>query len=184
MKSFLLSVLFLVLCGGLFYVSKQKWGIESNVPEGVQVLNNIEKKGVPDFELKDMEGNLVKLSDYSDKVIILNFWASWCEPCVDEFPTLLKLIKHFKGDMVLLAVSADYTYSDMENFIKAFDVNDQSIKILWDKDKKIAKTFGTTILPETYVLGHNLKLIRKIVGVDKWFSKEALEFFTDIIKAQ
>ena len=131
-----------------------------------------------------MQGNLVKLSDFKDKVVILNFWASWCEPCVDEFPTLIKLIKHFKGDMVLVAVSADHTYSDMQNFIKAFDVNNPYIKILWDKDKKTAKSFGTTILPETYVLGHNLKVLRKIVVVDKWFSNEALEFFTSVVKSQ
>ena len=183
-KSIVISILFLALCGGLFYVSKQRWGIESNVPEGVKVLNDIEKTGVPDFELKDLEGNLVKLSDFSDKVIILNFWASWCEPCVAEFPTLIKLIKHFKGDMVLIAVSADHTYSDMNNFIKAFDVKDPFIKILWDKEKKVAKSFGTQILPETYVLGHNLKVLRKIVGVDKWFSSEALEFFESIVKSQ
>ena len=114
---FILTIAFLVFCSGLFYYSKQRWGIESNVPEEVQVLNQIEKKGVPEFELKDLDGNKVSLSDYKDKVVLINFWASWCEPCVDEFPTLIKLIKHFKGEMVLLAISADYTESDMNNFI-------------------------------------------------------------------
>ncbi len=184
MKSILLTIIFLVFCGGLYYASKQKWGIESNVPEGVKVLNEIEKTGVPQFELEDLTGKKVKLKDYADKVVLINFWASWCEPCVDEFPTLIKLIKHFKGEMVLLAVSADYTESDMKNFIKAFDIDDPFIKVMWDKDKTVATSFGTKILPETYVLGHNLKLERKIIGVDQWFSTEALEFFQAIIDAQ
>lgn len=178
----LVSFVFLTLCFSLFYISKQKWGIESNVPEDVKVLNEIEQKGVPMFELEDLNGEMVKLKEFNGKLVIINFWASWCQPCVDEFPTLLKLIKHFDGKVVLIAISADYTREDMTNFLKAFDVSSPFIKVLWDKDKKIAQSYGTEILPETYILDGQLKMIRKIVGVDKWYNKEAIGFFEDLVK--
>ena len=180
LKGFI-SIIFLVLCLGLFYFSNQRWGIESNVPKDVKVLNDIESKGVPNFELEDLDGNLVKLTDFKGRLVIINFWASWCQPCVDEFPTLLKLIKHFKGEVVLVAISADYTREDMTNFLRAFDVKSPFIKILWDKEKKIATSYGTEILPETYILDSQMKLIRKIVGVDKWYNEEAIGFFEELV---
>ena len=63
-------------------------------PEGTLKLNEMEKTGVPDFTLKDLEGKDVTLSAYKGKVVIVNFWASWCEPCVKEFPSLIRLAEH------------------------------------------------------------------------------------------
>ncbi len=184
MKKLLVSLGFVALCVSLYFWSTKKWGVTTNIPAGIKVLNDIEKNGVPKFTLKDIHGDTVSLEDFADKVVILNFWASWCEPCVDEFPTLIKLIKHFKGKIVLIAISADHTESDMNNFIRAFDVKDPFIKVLWDKEKTVASSYGTKILPETYVLGHNFKVLRKIIGVDKWYTNEAILFFESIVNDQ
>ena len=153
-------------------------------PPGTKILNEMEKSGVPDFSLNDLSGQPVKLSQFSDKIVIVNFWASWCEPCVEEFPSLLSLIDHFKGQVILLAISADFEKVDLENFLKAFDAKDPSLYVMWDKDQEVAKLFGTEVLPESYIVGRERVLVRKIAGVDNWYTPDAIEFFNTLVSAQ
>lgn len=156
----------------------------SRPPEGTQKLNQMEQEGVPDFSLEDLKGQRVELADYKNKIVILSFWASWCEPCVEEFPSLINLIKEMKGDVVLLAVSADHTLESLLAFIKAFDASDENIKIMWDKNQEIAQLYGTEVLPESYILGYQNKIIRKIAGVDKWDSPQAISFFKELVETK
>lgn len=149
-------------------------------PKSSQILNEMEKSGAPDFELVDIEGKTVKLSDYRGKLVLINFWASWCEPCITEFPSILKLIEAMKGELILLAVSADYEREDIEPFLKAFDVEGPHIKVMWDQDQVVAKKFGTFKLPESYIIGKEGELIRKVAGVEDWASPEALEYFNEL----
>ena len=153
----------------------------SRPPKGTQKLNQMEKEGAPDFSLKDLKGEKVQLSKLKDKIVIVSFWASWCEPCVEEFPSLVHLIQVFKGDVVLLAVSADNTIEELRAFIKAFEVDNPNIKVMWDRDQKVASLYGTEVLPESYILGYGNTLIRKIVGVDKWDTAQAIEYFREIV---
>lgn len=150
--------------------------------EGTQKLNKFEIEGVPDFKLLDLKGKEVSLSDFKDKAVIVNFWASWCDPCVQEFPSLLKLIAHFKGEVVIVAISADRTKKDIEDFLKVFKATDPNLVILWDKDQAVAKKFGTSVLPESYILGKNTRFIRKIAGIDDWYNPQAIHFFEELIK--
>ena len=150
--------------------------------EGTQKLNVFEKEGVPGFTLKDLSGKEVSLSDFKGKAVIVNFWASWCDPCVEEFPSMIKLVKHFKGEVVIIAISADNTKEDIEDFLKAFKAYDPSLVVLWDKEQLVAKKFGTAVLPESYILGKNNRFIRKIAGIDDWYSPQAINFFEELIK--
>lgn len=151
----------------------------SRPSESVIRLNEIEKNGVPDFTLTDVAGETVHLSDFKDRMVIINFWASWCNPCIEEFPSLISLINKYKGKIVLLAISGDNTESDLLSFLKAFHVKSPHIKVMWDKDLKVAGLYGTKVLPESYILGPNQQLIRKVAGVDKWDSSDALSFFEE-----
>ncbi len=153
----------------------------SRPPPGTQKLNEMEVEGVPDFSIEDLDGNRVELSDFKNKIVILSFWASWCEPCVQEFPSLVNLIKEMKGDVLLLAISADHTLEALQAFIKAFDAKDPNIKIMWDKSQRVAGLYGTEILPESYILGYQNKVIRKIAGVDKWDGPQAISFFKELV---
>lgn len=151
-------------------------------PLSSQILERLEKKGMPDFSLTDLDGDKISLSKYHDKVVILNFWASWCDPCVAEFPSLVKLVQHYKGRLVLIGVSADYSLSDIQLFLKTFKASHQpNVYIIWDKDEKLAKRYGTFRLPESYVIGPNGRLIRKIAGVENWASSDAYAFFDDLL---
>ena len=113
--------------------------------------------------------------------MIINFWASWCDPCVEEFPSFLKLLDHFKGRIKILAISADNNKEDIETFIKAFNGNSENLIVMWDKEQKVAKSFGTRILPESYIIGLNNKFVRKVTGIDNWYTPQAIEFFENLL---
>ena len=153
-------------------------------PMASQILNDMEKNGVPDFELEDITGKNIALKDYRGKVVLLNFWASWCEPCIQEFPSMIKLIEEMKGDVILLAVSADYERADIDPFLKAFKVKSEHIKIMWDKDQNVAKQYGTFKLPESYLIGKNGELVRKVAGIEDWATPEAFEYFQMLIEGK
>ena len=73
----------------------------------------------PDFELKDPDGKLVRLSDFRGKFVFLNFWATWCEPCVDEMPAMMTLNETLKDrDFHMLAVSVDTSWEVIEEFLR------------------------------------------------------------------
>lgn len=144
---------------------------------------------VPDVTFLDLEGNEVSLKEYKDKVILLNFWASWCVPCQKEFPDLIRLIAKLGGDAVLLAVSNDSNKKDITKFINRMKrhkdnkglVFNENIIILWDKDKKITQNIFSTIkLPETIIISpakgnHEQKMVKKITGADiDWLSDEMI----------
>lgn len=151
-------------------------------PESHLILNEIEKKGVPAVVTKTIDGRDITLDEFKGKIVILNFWASWCEPCVAEFPSLQNLIREFKGEIIMLAISGDFEETDIRVFLKAFKVQDPHIHVIWDQNQKIAKEFGTFKLPESYVIGKGGELIRKISGVDKWDTPEALAFFKSLVE--
>lgn len=150
-------------------------------PMGTVILNKMDEKGVPDVNFIDLAGETHRLSDYKGKIIILNFWASWCDPCVAEFPSLLNLIKKYNEDLVLIALSADTNEKDLNGFLKAFEAKAPNLVVSWDKDKSLAETFGTKVLPESYIIGPNRELIRKIAGVDDWYTPEAIAYFKELI---
>jgi cytochrome c biogenesis protein CcmG, thiol:disulfide interchange protein DsbE len=179
------TLVVLVIAGGLFFGWAKYHDFLNRgrqAPESVKFLNNLEKNGVPDFNLKDIDGREVSLTKFRGKLVVLNFWASWCDPCVSEFPSLLKLIDHFKGQILFLGVSGDYELVDVRKFLQLFKVKDPSIYIVWDKDLDLAKKYGTYRLPESYIIGVDGKLIRKVVGVDNWASANAIDYFADLLK--
>lgn len=142
-------------------------------------LNQLETDGVPDFTLPDLNGKPVSLRQFKGRPVLLNLWASWCAPCVKEFPSLKRLVEHFKGKLVVLAVSQDHSREDLDSFIKTFGVVPEDFVIVWDKDKVTGQLFGTDQLPETYILTKEQKLLRKIAGEQAWDDPMAVQFFAD-----
>jgi cytochrome c biogenesis protein CcmG, thiol:disulfide interchange protein DsbE len=137
-----------------------------------------------DFSLT-INGKPMKLSDYRGKVVVLNFWASWCPPCVAEAPSLNKLQEYIQGkDATLLGVSVDEDSGKYEKFLKDFQVNfptwrDPNVK---DNKSNIVQGYGTELLPETYIIDRRGKIARKLVGEQKWDSPEMLEYFDAMLK--
>ncbi len=114
----------------------------------------------------------------------MNFWASWCNPCVEEFPSMVKLVKEFKGDVVILAISEDDQTDDIKVFTKAMGLPEPHFEVVWDKDKRSMKDYGVEKLPESFLVGRDGKLIRKVLGIDNWSSDDALAYFKMLVAGQ
>lgn len=125
-----------------------------------------------DFELTTMGGEKVKLSNLRDKTVFLNFWATWCPPCVEEMPSLRRLQAKLKDDpnFVFLAVSTDEEW----NVVRRFFAKDPApFTVLLDPKGGLARRYGTTKFPETYVI-HDGLLVGHIIGPrdwDDWFAE-------------
>jgi len=144
-------------------------------------LNQLERDGVPEITLPGLDGKDISLSQFEGKAVLVNLWASWCAPCVKEIPSLKGLVEHFKGELVVLAVSQDHSREDLDSFVKAFGGVPKDFVIVWDRDKKVGEMLGTEQLPETYILNRKHKLVRKVAGEQVWNEPMALEFFKEAL---
>lgn len=123
----------------------------------------------PDFTFKDSNGKSRSLKEFKGKIIILNFWASWCPPCIKEFPHFLRAAKEFKDDVIFIAVSSDLNAEAMNTFVNKQKIDAQSANIFTtlDSDQKITKTlFQTYRLPETILIDRAQTMRTKIIGAN------------------
>ena len=134
---------------------------------------------VPDFTLPDLAGKQVRLGDYRGKVVILNFWGTFCPPCVEEMPSLEKLYRALRAKgLEVVAVSVDESVSDIEAFRDRFGL---SFLILHDKDARVAKAYQTFKYPETYVVDRDGKLVSKAIGAVDWIDPPLIHRFVGLL---
>lgn len=120
----------------------------------------------------------VALHDYKGKVVVLNFWATWCPPCVEEMPSLVELQKRVKDkDITVLAVSTDVDEGAYRKFIKDHNVDLLTVR---DPDQKANSLYGTYKFPETFVIDKNGVLRRKFIGAVNWTDPEVVEYLTSL----
>jgi len=147
-------------------------------PHYRQGESSLAGKTAQDFSLT-LNGKQTKLSDLHGKVVVLNFWASWCGPCVEETPGLNSLQQRISSrNGVVLGVSIDEDESAYDKFIR-----DQHVSFLTYRDpsKQIATDYGTSMWPETYIIDRKGKILRKIIGPQDWNSPEMTAYFDAIL---
>ena len=122
-----------------------------------------QEKKAPDFSLKSVDGKIVKLSDYKNKVVIIDFWATWCPPCRRGIPDLIALQKEFKKDLVVLGISLDTdTKGDVPAFVKDYGIN---YPIVYG-DNATAKLFGgVSGIPTSFLIDKKGNIVDKNVGL-------------------
>jgi cytochrome c biogenesis protein CcmG, thiol:disulfide interchange protein DsbE len=150
------------------------------LPHYRQGESSIAGKTAEDFSM-DLNGRPAHLSDLHGKVVVLNFWASWCGPCIEETPGLIALqqrIASRRGEV--LGVSIDEDGGAYERFLREKGINFPTYR---DPSKKIAADYGTSMWPETYIIDRKGKILRKIIGPQDWNSPEMTAYF-DAVLAQ
>lgn len=121
-------------------------------------------KQAPHFTLQTLDGEIVRLSDFKGKVVILDFWASWCHACEQAAPVLEKIYQKYKnGEFVLIGITMDSGFSAEENVLTFVKEHNQTYPILWD-DKKTGKAYKVNRIPTTYILDRNHIVVEKLVG--------------------
>jgi len=123
----------------------------------------------PTFTVYNLNNRFLTLSTYAGKLVFVNFWASWCAPCIEEIPSLNNLTKSFSNQLVVLAVSNE-TLKDIKMFLKAFPQLSTNFIPSYISRKNMLKSFPVTAFPETYIFNKRGKLIEKVIGPQKWDS--------------
>ncbi len=133
-----------------------------------------------DFPLT-LDGKPAHLSDLRGKVVLLNFWASWCQPCIEEAPSLNLLqqrIAPLGGTVLGVNVGVDDEESAYQAFLKTYNVDFPTYR---DATKQLAASYGTIAYPETYVIDRKGRLDRKIVGPQDWTSPEMMTYLDSLL---
>lgn len=119
-------------------------------------------KEAPNFVAQDLEGNTFELESYKGKGVLLNFWASWCEPCEQEMPYMNSLYEKYKDKGIeILALNADETPLVIDAFVQKYDLK---FPILQDKGQKILRLYNVQPLPTTILIDKNGRVIQIVTG--------------------
>lgn len=133
----------------------------------------------PDFELADMDGKKVRLSEYRGRTLVLNFWTKTCKPCLEEMPDIAELAKIVKDrkDIAVLTVSIDAGPDDVRDTL-AVALNGEAVpfRVLFDPESDIvAGKYGTKLFPETWIIDPDGVIRARFDGVRDWSSALALD---------
>jgi peroxiredoxin len=146
--------------------------------------NSVLKKGepAPDFTLPDLDQKMVSLSDYKGKVVLLNIWATWCPPCVEEMPSIERLHQELKDqDFEILAVSIDVLGANaVIPFMKKHNL---SFPALTDTKGALKNLYQTTGVPESIIIDKQGNIAEKIIGARDWASPGAIRLFRNLIQS-
>lgn len=128
----------------------------------------------PPFELPDREGQTRHLRDFRGQVVFLNFWASFCEPCRREMPSMESLVRQYQNEgLAMVAISLDPELEDVERFMEAFLPGQRSaMTVLIDGSGNVAEAYGTELIPETYIIDRSGMIVARFVGEYDWTRPE------------
>jgi thiol-disulfide isomerase/thioredoxin len=126
----------------------------------------------PQFTITDSQ-RTVSLNQFQGKPVVLNFWATWCPPCIQEMPSLVQLQKQLGDTVTIIAVSEDDDDSAYKQFVRDHNIDLLTVR---DTGQKANGLYGTFKFPETFVIDHNGKIVRKFIGAQEWTSPEIVDY--------
>lgn len=141
---------------------------------------------LPSLNLKSLRGKKYTPSDLKDKVVLLHFWATWCQPCAKELPALQKLYKSLDPDNILLiTLSVDKDKGALDRFFtNVFQGKWPEFPIVLDSEKKIANMFNNEKVPETFIVAPDGKIVSKIIGKrEEWADDVILRDYFSLLRS-
>lgn len=126
----------------------------------------------PAFAVRAESGKAISPKDFGGKLLVLNFWATWCPPCVEETPSLNEFAKTMaKEGVVVLGVSVDTNEKAYKEFLRRFGIAFETSR---DPESNISASYGTFKYPETYLINPQGKVVEKVISNRDWMSAEML----------
>ncbi len=133
----------------------------------------------PEFSIRTDSGITVTRSDFGGRLLVLNFWATWCPPCIEEMPSLDQLYKQLKDSgVVVLGISVD---EDEQAYRRLLERRKVSFLTARDPAARISSEFGTYRYPETYVIDSRGKVLQKIIGAASWTDERMIRYIKSLL---
>ena len=137
-------------------------------------------KKIEVFSLIDINDNEKIISSTENKILLLNFWATWCAPCIKEIPELIKLKEKFKKSVEVYFVSVDFNVKKtVPKFLKKNKL--ENLLIFNDEKLKISNKFGVKVMPTTVIINQSFEEIAQVKGYVNWLSPEYISFIEKLL---
>jgi peroxiredoxin len=130
----------------------------------------------PDFTVKDSD-RTISLHDFRGKIVVLNFWAAHCGPCIQEMPSLVQLQRSMGPKIVVLGVAVDTNDTDYHAFLRAYNIDFLTVR---DDAKSSYQLYGATGYPETTIIDGTGTIRRKFVGERNWSEPEIIDYLNKL----
>lgn len=161
--------LIVVLTGALV------WVVSGTLEQKVISAGDI----APEFTVTTDAGKTITRSNFGGKVLVLNFWASWCAPCVEEIPSLVEFQKQLAPEgVVVVGVSIDANEKLYKQFLDRFKVNFPTSR---DPESNVSASYGTFQIPETYIIDSTGKVREKIISNVNWMDPDLIKRVRSIL---
>jgi peroxiredoxin len=145
------------------------WVVSGTLNDGIVRVGET----APDFKVTTESGRTITPENFGGKLLVLNFWASWCQPCVQEVPSLEVFSRQFASEgVVVLGVSVDKNEKLYHQFLQQFPV---TFQVARDPSWDIAANYGTFQLPETYIIDSSGKVVQKVIAAQNWMNPEFVQ---------
>ena len=149
------------------------------MPAGAALLEPWTGSGITPFVLSDIKGQQHSLSDYRGKVVLVNFWATWCEPCRQEMPSIQRLRDKFAGKaFAAFAVNVDEPEARVRTFIKQSGLD---LPVLLDTNKTVTRNWGVRVLPVTFLVDREGRVRYRAVGDLDWSDEKIVGVISQLI---
>jgi cytochrome c biogenesis protein CcmG, thiol:disulfide interchange protein DsbE len=131
----------------------------------------------PAFQVHADNGRSVSVPNFGGKVLILNFWATWCPPCIEETPSLSQLAKDYASrGVVVLGISVDTNESEYRAFLSKYKP-----EFLTVREAQVHRDYGTFMYPETYIIDSGGKVVQKIAQGADWSSPDVRSYIDSLL---
>jgi peroxiredoxin len=164
------AILVIVGASALYVISREQRKAAGLVPGAA----------VPDLRLPSLAGGTTDLGDLRGRVVLVNFWATWCPPCVAEMPSLDRLARALGGEgLVVVGVSVDEDETALRAFVARHGL---AFPILRDRGAHTAAAWRTAGYPQTFLVARDGTLVRTFLGPAEWDTPEALSYFRGLLR--
>jgi cytochrome c biogenesis protein CcmG, thiol:disulfide interchange protein DsbE len=133
----------------------------------------------PDFTIATDNGRTLSRSNFGGKLLVVNFWATWCPPCIEEMPSLDQFQRRFAGSgVVVLGISVDQSERAYRDLLRKAGVSFLTAR---DPEGRISASYGTSKYPESYVIDQRGKVVQKIIGPTNWTDERMISYIQSLL---